>query len=101
MKLIREDDVQCMQDERIQRGAIVAALYRQRLSNQGQPGLSLPDLEQLLGVPKAKFEFSLWYLAEGLFVKRGDNGTHTILMKGVDLAENMLDRGILTQALSA
>jgi len=49
-------------------------------------------LEQMLKISKAELEFSLWYLTEGLFVKRTDNGTHSITLKGVDLAEDMIDR---------
>lgn len=100
MELIRDDDVRCMQAARVQRGAIIAALYRQRMSNPGSPNMSLPEMEQLLGAPKAEFEFSLWYLTEGQFVKRNDNGNHSILMKGVDLAEQMLDRGLLDPTAS-
>ncbi|HEV8144963.1 MAG TPA: hypothetical protein VGP79_01205 [Bryobacteraceae bacterium] len=96
MELIREDDLRCMQHERVQRGAIIAALYRRRLDSPGQPTMSLPEMEQLLGAAKADFEFSLWYLTDGQFIKRSDNGHHSILMKGVDLAELMMDRGLLT-----
>jgi len=46
----------------------------------------------MLKVSKAELEFSLWYLTEGLFVKRTDNGTHSITLKGVDLAEDMIDQ---------
>ncbi len=92
MEPIRDEGVQCIRDERKMRLAIITALYRQRQSNPSQPGITLGDLEQLLGIPKAQLEFSLWYLNEGQFVKRGDNGNHAILMKGVDLAEDLLDR---------
>ncbi len=95
MELIRHDDAQCMLEERRQRGVLLAALYRKRLTNPGQPNMSLPDLEQLLGAPKAQFEFSLWYLTEGQFIKRTDNGNHAIQLKGIDLAEAMLDRSLL------
>jgi hypothetical protein len=95
MELIREDDLRCMQHERLQRGAIISALYRRRLDSPGQPSMSLPEMETLLGAPKAAFEFSLWYLSDGQFIKRGDNGHHSILMRGVDLAEMMMDRGLL------
>jgi hypothetical protein len=72
------------------------ALYRRRLDSPGAPSMSLPEMETLLGAPKAAFEFSLWYLTDGQFIKRGDNGHHSILMKGVDLAEMMMDRGLLS-----
>ncbi len=96
MELIRDDDARCMQEERRQRGLILAALYRKRLNSPSQPNMSLPDLEQLLGAPKDRFEFSLWYLTDGQFIKRTDNGNHSIVMKGVDLAEAMMDRSVET-----
>ncbi len=81
--------VKGMEDERCQRNAILAALYQQRLKHPDQPGITIAEFEQMLGVPKEAFEFSLWYLKEGQFVKRTDNGTHTILLSGVDLAEGV------------
>jgi hypothetical protein len=92
MDPIRGENVQCIRDERRIRLAIITALYRQRQSSPSSPGITLTDMEQLLGIPKAQLEFSLWYLNEGQFVKRGDNGNHSILLKGVDLAEELLDR---------
>ena len=87
-----ETAAQCMREARQQRQAIISALYQQRSLHPGQPGVTLTDLEQLLQVSKTELEFSLWYLTEGLFVKRTDNGTHSISLKGVDLAEDMIDR---------
>jgi hypothetical protein len=49
----------------------------------------LRDLEELLGVPKEHLEFTLWYLKEGQFAVRSDNGRVTITLKGVDLAEEL------------
>ena len=89
---VLDEGVRCMQEEVQQRKAIIAALYMRRKSHPGEPGLMLSDLEKLLGVPKAQLEFSLWYLNEGHFVKRGDNGNHLILLKGVDLAETIITR---------
>ena len=56
------------------------------------PASRWPIWSRLLKMSKAELEFSLWYLTEGLFVKRTDNGTHSITLKGVDLAEDMIDR---------
>jgi len=81
-----------MREARGQRQAIISALYRQRRLHPSQPGITLGDLEQMLNVSKSELEFSLWYLTEGLFVKRTDNGTHSISLKGVDLAEDMIER---------
>jgi len=92
METTQESAAQCMREAREQRQAIISALYQQRRLNPGQPGITLTDLEQMLKVSKVELEFSLWYLTEGLFVKRTDNGTHSITLKGVDLAEDMIDR---------
>ncbi len=81
-----------MREARDQRQAIISALYQQRRLHPTSPGITLTDLEQMLKVSKTELEFSLWYLTEGLFVKRTDNGTHSISLKGVDLAEDMIDR---------
>jgi hypothetical protein len=49
--------------------------------------MNLKEFEDLLGVPKEHLEFTLWYLKEGQFVTRTDNGRFAITLKGVDLAE--------------
>ena len=92
MEQTQETAAQIMREAREQRQAIISTLYQQRRLHPAQPGITLADLEQMLKVSKAELEFSLWYLTEGLFVKRTDNGTHSITLKGVDLAEDMIDR---------
>jgi hypothetical protein len=81
-----------MDGARRQRRQLLAALYHQRLTNPAQPNLNLSELEKIVCVSKAEFEFNLWYLTDGQFVKRTDNGNHSITLKGVDLAEVELDR---------
>jgi len=54
--------------------------------------MNLKDFEDLLGVPKEHLEFTLWYLKEGQFVTRTDNGRFYITLKGVDLAESMAEK---------
>lgn len=87
-----ESAAQGMREARQQRQAIISALYQQRRSQPSQPGITLSDMEQTLKISKVELEFSLWYLTEGLYVKRTDNGTHSITLKGVDLAEDMIER---------
>lgn len=87
-----ETAAQGMREARQQRQTIISTLYQQRRLHPGQPGITLADMEQTLKISKVELEFSLWYLTEGLFVKRTDNGTHSITLKGVDLAENMIER---------
>lgn len=75
--------------ERRKRTGILSLLYRKRIGEPDQPTMNLRDFEDLLGVPKEHLEFTLWYLKEGQFVTRGDNGRFLITLKGVELAESL------------
>ena len=59
------------------------------------------DFEELLGVPKEHLEFCIWYLKEGQFITRGDNGRVAITLKGVELAEQLADRKMEPLQLAA
>lgn len=80
---------QGVEAERRKRGGILSLLYLKRISLPDQPAMNLKEFEELLGVPKEHLEFTLWYLKEGQFVARTDNGRFTITLKGVDLAESL------------
>ncbi len=80
---------QGVEAERRKRSGILALLYRKRVAQPDHPSMNLKEFEELLGVPKEHLEFTLWYLKEGQFVTRTDNGHHSITLKGVDLAESM------------
>jgi curved DNA-binding protein CbpA len=83
---------QGFESERRKRHGIISLLCRKRMMSPDQPGIALKEFEDLLGVPKEHLEFSLWYLKEGQYVTRSDNGRHSITLKGVDLAEEMNER---------
>jgi hypothetical protein len=93
MDQLIDNSLQCMQNEMQMRKTIIAALYLRRKTHPGQPALMLSELEELLGVHKDNFEFTLWYLTGGDFIKRGDNGSTSILLKGVNLAESIIRGG--------
>lgn len=78
--------------ERRKRSGLLSLLYRKRAAQPDQPSMNLKDFEDLLGVPKEHLEFTLWYLKEGQFVTRTDNGRFYITLKGVDLAESMAEK---------
>ncbi len=78
--------------ERAKRCGVLSLLYRKRMAQPDQPHMSMKEFEDLLGVPREHLEFTLWYLKEGQFVVRTDNGRHSITLKGVDLAESMTER---------
>ena len=73
--------------EKRKRHGILALLYTKRVNEPEQPGMSLYDLEELLGCPREHLSFSLWYLKENNYILRGDNGRVSITAQGVDQAE--------------
>lgn len=85
--------------EKRKRLGILQLLYRRRLVDPAQPTITLHEFEELLGVPKEHLEFSLWYLREGQYVNRADNGRHSITLKGVDLAETLAEKREAAQML--
>jgi curved DNA-binding protein len=80
---------QGVDSERRKRSGILSLLYRKRIVQPEQASMNLKDFEDLLGVPKEHLEFTLWYLKEGQFITRADNGRYAITLKGVDLAETL------------
>ncbi len=73
--------------ERRKRDGLLALLYCKRVAQPEYPFMTLKEFEDLLGVPREHLDFSLWYLKEGQYVQRSDNGRHSITLKGVELAE--------------
>jgi hypothetical protein len=86
--------------ERRKREGALSLLYRKRVAEPHQPYMTVHELENLLGVPKEHLEFTLWYLKDGQYVARTDNGRLTITLKGVDLAEELMDRAAQNPAIA-
>jgi len=85
----QSNSTQGLEAERRKRQGILELLYRKRVGQPDQPGMTLKEFEDLLGVPKEHLEFSLWFLKESQCVHRTDNGRHSITMRGVEMAEAM------------
>ena len=85
--------------ERRKREGVLTLLYRKRVSEPEQQFILLRELEELLGVPKEHLEFTVWYLRESQLIQRADNGRFTITLKGVDAAEESLERKVATVSL--
>jgi curved DNA-binding protein CbpA len=98
---VLEDSASGFEAERRKREGILSLLYARRVSQPDQPAVSFRELEELLGVRKQDFEFSLWFLKEGQFIHRTDNGRHSITLKGVSLAESAAGGGLAKLALAA
>jgi curved DNA-binding protein len=90
---------QGVEAERRKRHGIISLLYRRRVGQPEQGFIVIKEFEELLGVPREHLEFALWYLKEGQFVSRTDNGRYSITLKGIDLAESMADRREGTQGI--
>ncbi len=78
--------------ERRKRDGVLAILYRKRVGQPEHAFLTIKEMEDLLGVPREHLEFAIWYLRESQLIQRTDNGRFTITLKGVDAAEEILDR---------
>jgi curved DNA-binding protein len=85
--------------EKRKRQGILSLLYNKRLNQPEQPGVSMREMEDLLGCPREHLEFSLWYLKENQLITRGDNGRHIITVKGVDLVERDEEARVFEQHL--
>lgn len=86
------NSTQGMEAERRKRQGVLSLLYRKRAAQPDQPFVTLKEFEDVLGVPREHLEFTLWYLKEGQYVQRSDNGRHSITLKGVDLTEEWNER---------
>jgi curved DNA-binding protein CbpA len=86
------NSVQGVAAERSKRQGVLSLLYRKRVAQPELPSMSLKEMEDLLGVPKEHLEFTIWYLKEGQYIQRADNGRSTITLKGVELAEQLVER---------
>jgi hypothetical protein len=75
------------ESERLKRQGILALLYTKRLNSPEQPGMTVMEVEDLLGIPREHLEFGLWYLKDSGFLQRTDNGRYFITVRGVDEAE--------------
>jgi curved DNA-binding protein len=88
----QSNSTQGIEAERRKRQGLLGLLYRKRAAQPDQPFMTLKEFEELLGVPREHLEFGLWYLKEGQYVQRTDNGRHSITLKGVDLVEMWSER---------
>ena len=62
-------------------------LYTQRRCEPGHPGLTLLDLEELLGRSREHLEFTVWFLTQKNYVTRSDGAVLAITAEGVEHLE--------------
>lgn len=69
---------------------MLCLLYNSRRANEDKPGLSIMELEQLMGFPREHLAFALWYLRNKQYVTTGDSSDMIITSEGVDYIESHL-----------
>jgi curved DNA-binding protein CbpA len=69
---------------------ILCLLYNSRRANEDKPGLSLMELEKLMGFPREHLAFSVWYLRNKQYVTSGESSDIVITSDGIDHLESHL-----------
>lgn len=89
-----------MQGELRKRAAVLAALYAKRVEAPESAGITLLEMEELLGIPREHLEFSLWYLRRKIYVDASNNGRYQITAEGVDAAEEFEKQGLSPRVIA-
>ena len=63
-------------------------LYTRRRTEPESPGLTMLDLESLIGRAREHLEFTVWYLTQKKYVTRSDNSILVITADGVEYLES-------------
>ena len=73
--------------EQLVRLTVLEVLYTRRRTEPSRAGVSLWDLEQLIGRAREQLEFSVWYLVAKKFITRSDGAELVITAEGVEFLE--------------
>lgn len=82
-----------MAAEKGMRAGILGALYAKRRNEPDSAGMTVRELEDLLGCPREHLEFPMWYLRRKGLITGADNGKFEITIEGVDAAEALEEAG--------
>jgi hypothetical protein len=82
-----KDFVNGVEAEANRRLGVLSLLYNQRRSDPEHPGVSLLDLEKLMGFPREYLTFTTWYLKAKDFVTLADNSDLALTAPGADFVE--------------
>lgn len=73
--------------EQMVRLTLLEVLYTRRRTEPGSAGISMWELEKLLGRAREQLEFTVWYLAAKRLVQRSDSAELVITAEGVEFLE--------------
>ena len=79
---------------------VLELLYTRRRTERDNPGVSLLDLEALIGQPREHLEFTVWYLTQKKYITRSDSSMLIISVDGVDYLEKQLVEAVQRRRLN-
>jgi DnaJ domain len=77
-----------VKDEKKKRQGVIAILYQRMKGNPHDPGVSTPQIEDMLGLEHEDMQFAYWVLREQGLITRTENGSFSISVHGVLWAES-------------
>lgn len=93
-----EDDFEM---EQISRLTVLETLYAKRRLEQGNSGLSVIELEKMIGRPREHLEFTIWYLVQKKLAQRDDSSQLLITADGVEYLEENYRTNLQKRRLQA
>lgn len=87
--------------EQVARLTLLELLYTRRRTEPQKPGMSMLDIEAVVGRPREHLDFSIWYLISKRYVMRGDDSALTITAEGVEFLEANFDGVVQNRLLRA
>jgi curved DNA-binding protein CbpA len=94
-----KDFVTGVEAESNRRLGVLSLLYNQRRMDPDHPGISLLDLEKLMGFPREYLSFTMWYLRSKEFVIAADNSDFALTAAGADYVESNAPRSDIVTKL--
>lgn len=73
--------------EQLIRLTVLEVLYTRRRTEPSSAGISMWELESLIGRAREQLEFTVWYLAAKKYVTRSDSAELVITAEGVEFLE--------------
>jgi curved DNA-binding protein CbpA len=86
--------------EQVARLTVLELLYTKRRLD-AEAGISLLDLEKLIGRPREHLEFTLWFLGQKKFVTRDDNSRLRLTVEGAEYLEQSYRTNLQQKRLRA
>ena len=87
--------------EQVTRLTHLEVLYTHRRAELNNPGIFILDLEDLTCRPREHLEFTIWYLTQKGYAKRGDNSRVEISADGIDYLEEHYKNGQYQRRIKA